>query len=206
VTGSNDTTVRLWKTDGRDASAVLRESGAEIGALALSPDETLLATGSADGIIRLYHLPNGTPAGEFTGMPGKIMALAFTPDNCILTTGHDRGICTVLVLPDKKIVHTIPAHAGAITGLAILPDDQALVTTGDDGVSRIHPLPANPILAHADFSQFEDVVREEKATQNSPVHSQWTFLRTMLSLRFMSEIGICLLHDAAGRYDIEIVG
>jgi hypothetical protein len=176
-----------------------------VGAVALSPDETLLATGSADGMIRLFLLPYGTPAGELPGLSGKVTYLAFTPDGCILAAGFDCGTCTLLSLQEKAILRSIPAHTGAVTGIAILPDGRTLVTAGRDGMCRFHPLPLAPFLVHACLADIPAAVSEEASARGSAEYTPWAFLLALLAARFRGEIELCPPLDVAGCYDIQIV-
>lgn len=206
VTGSNDTTVRIWNTSERTAYNVIRESRSEIGALAITHDGTILAAGSSDGIIRLYTLPYGTPVGELTGLPDAITCLTFTPESCLLVAGHVSGFLTIYRMSDKTLLRTVPEYPGAVTGIAILSDGKTLITTGRDGSCRFHTLPITPFLVRATLADLQDATKDRDTSCGEHQASQWEFLRILLAMRFRSEIQICPPIDAAGCYDIQIVG
>ena len=206
ITGSNDTTVRLWRLAEEEAYAVLRDSRSEVGAVALSPDETLLAAGNRDGIIRIYNLPYGTPGQGLPDLPGTVTALAFTGDGCILAAGYDTGTCALFSMPERSLIRTVPAHSGAVTGLAILPDGRTLVTTGGDGLCRFHALPRTQFPVHASLADIPAAVPEGEQPVRGPGPDPAAFHRALLAARFRGEIGICPPMDTAGCYDIQIVG
>ena len=58
LTGSNDGTARLWRTDGSEFRR-LAVPNSRISAAAFSPDGRLVATGSFDGTARLWSIEDG---------------------------------------------------------------------------------------------------------------------------------------------------
>jgi WD40 repeat protein len=55
-------------------------------AIALSPDEQIIASGSADKTIKLWHLNTGELLGTFTGHSNIVTALAFTSSGDMLVS------------------------------------------------------------------------------------------------------------------------
>lgn len=100
ASGSWDGTIRFWEP------GTLKEKGAwkvglAVGALAVSPDGTLLAVGEggrpgpAPGPLRVWELSTGKQLFQLQGHGGRIHDLAFTPDgrNLISAGGrHDQNI------------------------------------------------------------------------------------------------------------------
>ncbi|MBI4769973.1 MAG: serine/threonine protein kinase, partial [Chloroflexi bacterium] len=97
VTGSWDTTARLWDLtalaqDPAAAPIVLRGHKERITAVAISPDNRWLVTGSADATARLWDLtalaedPAAAPI-VLRGHKGPISEVAISADNHWLVTG-----------------------------------------------------------------------------------------------------------------------
>jgi WD40 repeat protein len=61
--------------------------GERFQALALSPDNRVVAVGDARGLIRLWDLVTGEERGQLPGHQGPILDLAFTPDGRRLISG-----------------------------------------------------------------------------------------------------------------------
>jgi WD40 repeat protein len=64
ASGSQDTTINLWRaSSGARLKTVLDHSGS-VNALVISPDGQLLVSGSSDRSIRLWRLPDGRYVGS----------------------------------------------------------------------------------------------------------------------------------------------
>ncbi len=87
ATGSDDTTVRIWRRDNLSAR-VLRGHRNGVYAVAFSPDSTLLASGGEDN-VRLWRVSDGMPVGM---IPTDARRLAFTPDGGTVAVGGFAGL------------------------------------------------------------------------------------------------------------------
>ena len=206
ATGSNDRTVRIWSRRTRCGIRVIRDSRTEVGAVAFSPDGCHLAAAGSDENIRVYTMPDGTPDRDIPGITGAVTALAFTDDGQILAAGYDTGTLTLISWTERRIIHTIRAHSGPVTGVVVLPGGEAIVTGGRDGCLRVWRLPPAPLLAG---KTMEDIARASGFERASPAgkdREQWRFLRTVLSVRFSSEIELCPELTGTGAFDIQIEG
>ena len=62
VSGSYDTTIKLWDIRDKNCSATLKGHNRPINSLAVSPDGNLLLSGSEDCTARLWELRMGEKA------------------------------------------------------------------------------------------------------------------------------------------------
>ncbi len=77
ASGSDDTTVRLWDTDGRDEPAIMSGHTQRIRGLALTSDGALAATAGIDGTVRIWDCV-AQRAGPVLSMPHpEVTAVAF---------------------------------------------------------------------------------------------------------------------------------
>jgi cytochrome c len=128
VTAGEDGKILLWSENGA-AFSVLATHDAAVSNLALSPDQTHLASASWDGTALLIPLAGGTPL-RLVGHQGLVNAIGFLPDGRVVTGGAD---ATLRLWAGQETVRIIK-NPSAISALTILGDQ--VVTGGADGVIR----------------------------------------------------------------------
>ena len=71
VSGGDDKTVRLWKSETGEPGPVLRGSVGRVLALALSPDGKTLASGDEDASVRIWDVESGKPKSTLVNRASK---------------------------------------------------------------------------------------------------------------------------------------
>jgi WD40 repeat protein len=75
-----------------------------IGALAYSPDDSLLVAGctygNSNGTLHFLNASDGTPLHQVEGYPG-VSGLAFSPDGKLLTISFGSGVISTLAIPSQ---------------------------------------------------------------------------------------------------------
>lgn len=109
--------------------------GAQVTALAVSPDGATLASAFSDGAIRLWGLPAGSPAGELRGHAGAARGLAFSPNGARLASAGSDGSLRLWRVPagaeERAVV--VGDMAPALFGVAFSPDGQIIAVAGSEG-------------------------------------------------------------------------
>jgi WD40 repeat protein/serine/threonine protein kinase len=135
VTGSRDTTLRLWDTDTCEVINQLSPRQGEVGALAFSSDGTILVTGGTDKTARLWRTANWQPIGAPIPHPGRVQAVAIHRDR-VLTGGDDKTarLWGIAACQSDK---TSWQHEGPVSAVAVSPDGQTAVTGSWDKSVRL---------------------------------------------------------------------
>jgi WD40 repeat protein len=132
----------------RDGTLIthIASKGGKITALAINPNNTLLAAAGYDGIVRLWKLPVGEPSGELASEISGTYFVAFSPDGTLLATaGHDgnlrlwripgateeRNVMVEEMSPSSHVNTTLSA-------VAFSPDGAMIAVAGQEGVSLWH--------------------------------------------------------------------
>ena len=107
ASGSDDATVKLWRTSDHGLECTLAQTGLlGVTALAFGPAGTnILAAGYYDGSIRLWNTANGALVGSFTNCYGKITSLSFSPNGQQLAIGCGDWITRILGLSSGAILN-----------------------------------------------------------------------------------------------------
>jgi len=147
VTGSHDTTVRVWDpATGRQIGDPLTGHDSMVTALTCTtlPDGRPVAvTADYCGTVWVWDLATGRPVGKpFTGHPGEVAAVACgtLPDGraLALTGGHDRTVRVSDLTTRQPVCKPLTGHQVAC---GTLPDGRAVaLTSSDDGTVRVWDL------------------------------------------------------------------
>jgi WD domain, G-beta repeat len=95
ITGADDYLVKVWSAVTGRLLHTLRGHTNVIMDLAVSHDNSALATAGADTIVRVWSLRTGAPLTVLTGHTGNITGVLFEPGRCVLLTASDDGAVIV---------------------------------------------------------------------------------------------------------------
>jgi WD40 repeat protein len=155
ATGGADRTVRIWDAvTGQERATFTGHNDrparggylGEVGAVAIAPDGTWLATGGDDETVRIWDVATGqaqaTPTGRndrpnLLRYKSEVQAVAIAPDGSWLATGSSDCTLRTWDAASGEARATLRAHSLRVTAVAIAPDGTWLVTAGDDRTVRI---------------------------------------------------------------------
>jgi WD40 repeat protein len=133
VTGSDDTTARLWEAaTGKGIGLPLQHQG-EVVAVAFSPNGKMLLTASRDNKARLWDAATGNAIGPPLQHQGAVLAVAFSPDGNTMFTGSQDNTSRVWEVPSPVTAETerITLWVEVLTGQEL--DDHGAVRVLDAG-------------------------------------------------------------------------
>lgn len=129
VTGSADSTARLWNVAGTPISrAVLRGHSRGVSVVAFSPDSKWLLTASqwptpetADPVARVWDVSEGSLVAQLSGHTGGINSVAFASDSNVLATASDDGTTKIWDISTwKPMVHSAKVNSVFFNSLGTL--------------------------------------------------------------------------------------
>jgi hypothetical protein len=118
VTGSEDTTARLWDAKDGKPLATLQGHTASVWAVAFSPDGTRVVTASDDNTARLWDAKTGDLLAILPGHLSRVTSVTFSPDGRHLATASFDGTARIwaatpegFLIQACQYLHPWPAFA-----------------------------------------------------------------------------------------------
>ena len=128
IASAHGNSIYVWDTATGAAFAMLDEHPNSITAIALSPDNTKIATAGGDWTVRLWDVGTGKYINSLPGHPGAVNAIAFSPDGKILASA---GSTLRLWNADTgALIYADDKDLGSINQLAFSPNGKFLATGG----------------------------------------------------------------------------
>jgi WD40 repeat protein len=121
VTGSGDTTVRVWDAATGKFIKGFQEPDGDIVGVAVSPDDRLIAAGGHDRTVFLWDLASGKLVHQLRGHLDNINAVMFSPDGTRLASASADGTVKLWNPATGELLSTMAARAGR-EWLSIVPE------------------------------------------------------------------------------------
>jgi WD40 repeat protein len=144
---------------------ILRSSGREVWAVALSPNGMRVATGDTGGGVRVWNLGTTGSRVDLIGHSDAIESLAFSPDGKSLVSASDDETARSWDTGTGRQLAEFRGHDGIVHGATFAPNGTTVVTGGQDGTIRTWSTRSDPVLAelwNRDKQRLHDVAFDER--------------------------------------------
>ncbi|MBN1203082.1 MAG: WD40 repeat domain-containing protein [Anaerolineae bacterium] len=116
--------------------------------LAVSPDDSLLASGGGDNTVKLWAISSGALLQTLTDHTDAVRAVAFNPAqdllalegseseqpaNKLLASGSSDGTVKLWAAPGGELIQTLQGHSDTVLSVAFSPDGTLLASGSADG-------------------------------------------------------------------------
>ncbi len=135
VSGSDDTTVRVWDLTSGKEEKVLRGHSKKVWAVAFLGSHQVLSS-SWDGTVRLWDLRTGTEMRRFVHRL-DVNGLALSRDGLSLLSGSDDQGVYLWNINSGEEIRRYTGHSHFVYAVAFSPDDKMIASGGVDKTVRL---------------------------------------------------------------------
>lgn len=144
LSGSEDLTVKRWLIDSKPnsdtsefqplvASQTIKAHDQRIDALAVSPNDELLATGSKDKTAKIFTVDGLSQVAVLKGHKRGIFALNFSPIDQVIVTASGDSTMKMWNLQDFTCIKTFQGHDCSVLNFTFLTGGLQILSSGSDG-------------------------------------------------------------------------
>jgi WD40 repeat protein len=150
VTGSEDSTARVWDTEQQTEVGLLIGHSGLIRGVASTPDGSRIVTGSGDKTARVWEPATDESTGGkswrtvavLSGHTDSVHGVAISTDGQRIVTGSYDDTARVWEpgpggAKDWQVAAVLKGHAQDVNGVAMTPDGSMIVTGSDDTTARV---------------------------------------------------------------------
>ena len=136
VTGSRDSTAKVWDFRTGRELLTLRGHSASILTVAFSSDGRRIFTGSEDKTVRTWDSGTGKPLLSLNQRSGSISCLSLSSDGRRMVKGVGN---TAIVWGGgvQSPLFTLKGHIGAVRAVAFSPDGKRIATVSEDATAKV---------------------------------------------------------------------
>lgn len=133
------TTVGIWLYDGANLAAepAFLPTTADVGAMAFSPDGSLLAA-SVGKLLLIWDPATRDTVNEFElESAGATTDMLFSPDASWVALASEKKIVRIVDVATGTVTATLEGHTNDVTSLALSPDGSILVSGSQDKIAKL---------------------------------------------------------------------
>jgi WD40 repeat protein/serine/threonine protein kinase len=137
VTGSHDSTVRVWDAETGKQLLVPKGITSPVNSVAFSPDGKRIVSSGNEATVRVWDAATGKQILALKGHTGFVNSVAYSPDGKRIVTGGNDGTARVWDTATGKEVFALAGHTNAWSNVAFSPDSKRIVTGSAHHMTRV---------------------------------------------------------------------
>ncbi|KAN0075185.1 hypothetical protein V8E54_007796 [Elaphomyces granulatus] len=157
VSGSYDSTVRIWDITTGQADQTLTGHSDLVTSVAFSPDGKKVVSGSSDRTVRVWDITTGQADQALTGHSVEVTSVAFSPDGKKVVSGSYDLTVRVWNITTGQADQTLTGHSDEVMSVAFSPDGKKVVSGSGDSTVRVWDITTGQ--ADQTLTGHSDVVR-----------------------------------------------
>jgi WD40 repeat protein len=137
ITGSRDTTIKVWDLQSGECLQTLEGHSNRISALEFTPDQKRLVSGAEDKTLKVWDLGTGKCLTTLYGHGGAVGAIALTSSGKHVISASDDATVKVWDLTKHYPNVQLNRHRARISALAVTPNDKKVISGSFDGGMKV---------------------------------------------------------------------
>jgi WD40 repeat protein len=137
VSGSDDTTIKLWDAVTGAVLQTLEGHTYYIRSVAFSPDSKQIVSGSSDKTVKLWDTVTGVVLQTLEGHTDYVESVAFSPDGKQIVSGSSDNMVKLWDTVTGKVLQTLEGHTDYVKSVAFSPDGKQIVSGSDDNTVKL---------------------------------------------------------------------
>ena len=147
VSGSVDTTLKLWDLETGLSQATLEGHTCPVFDVALSPDGETAISCSSDESLKVWDLASRRCRATLEGHTGHTVRVAIASDGRTAVSGSKDETLKVWNLETGNCLATMCGHEGIVLGVVVLPDGKTVVSGSTDKTLKVWNIETGNCLA-----------------------------------------------------------
>jgi WD40 repeat protein len=137
VSGSADSSVKIWDLETGRELWTLPEHEAAVKSVAYSPDGRRIVSGAADYAIKLWDVETGEELKSLNGHSNVVNSVAYSPDGRFVVSGSADRTVKVWNVETGRNERTFYGHSLWVNAVCYSPDGRVIASASRDGTVQL---------------------------------------------------------------------
>jgi WD40 repeat protein len=137
VSGSYDSTVRIWDAASATVQHTMEGHTIRVTSVAFSSDGSRIVSGSDDETVRIWDAASGMVQHTMEGHTSRVNSVAFSSDGLQIVSGSNDSTVRIWDAASGMVQHTLEGHTSLVTSVGFSSDGLRIVSGSYDKTVRI---------------------------------------------------------------------